>query len=159
MNVFFLSRWLVCMFDDDVNYLLNKIGDHDDDVDPLFPDHPPERSTCVWHGTLAVGVMKTAMIDIFCVLYASTQCTWIWCKICNVSNAQCALHMNQRSKGLSPGSQCKRDCAESRQCSSHWCNLLFAAQEEPWWGFWHDIFMISSIKNLIILIINIWKSN
>ena len=59
----FLSRWLVCMFDDDLNYLLNKIGDHDDNVDPLFPDHTPERSTCVWHWTLEVVVMKTAMIE------------------------------------------------------------------------------------------------
>ena len=49
----FLSRWPVCMFDNDVNYLLDEIGDHDDNVDPLFPDHPPERSTCVWHRALA----------------------------------------------------------------------------------------------------------
>ena len=69
--------YLVCMFDDDVNYLLDKIGDHDDDVDPLFPDHPPKRSTCVWHWTLVVGVMKTAMIDISCVWHwalARTLC-------------------------------------------------------------------------------------
>ena len=65
------------------------------------------------------------------------------------------MHMDQRSKDLSPGSQCKRDCAESRQCSSHWCNLLFAVQEEPWWGFCHDILMmINLIKTLIIEIIN-----
>ena len=34
------------------HYLLNEVGDHDNDMDPLFPDHSPKGGTCAGQWTL-----------------------------------------------------------------------------------------------------------